>query len=259
MGFKDNLLKKIDVDRLARRVIRSLKTSENGSRVDKQAMRDLLARGGFSARRERDLELYILTDDGEKQKILVLDNGLAIYHTTIADVCLRKSPTIREMVSIRNAIRILSDRDVVISKKKDSVRSVQRMILAGLDMTCSPDDIDQIEKEGRASLENRYADGVMEALTLFAELLHFRPVPAVLEVPRHWIRGAVKTTGTGKPVWGPVAVYAAENNALRVIDGPVDPANGEQVDGFRQAINGHGETAAEGAAAFTFLKGMVPV
>ena len=63
------------------------------------------------------MDLYILGNTAKKKKILVLDNGLAIYHTTIEDVCMRKSPSVKEMISIRNTIKILNDEDVILGKK----------------------------------------------------------------------------------------------------------------------------------------------
>ncbi len=255
MGFKENLLKKIESDRLAHQVIQSLKAPDGGARFDKAAMRQLLALGNFILRKKRDLELYLLENDAEKKKILVLDNGLAIYHTTINDVCLRKSPTVKEMLSIRNAIRILSDKDVVVSKKEDSVRTIQAMIITSLDMAYTKTDIEQIEKEGQAAFESRYADGVVASLSLFAELLDLREVPRTLQVPHHWIRGK---TEPEKAVWSPIVTYAMDNNILRLIDTPVDTSNAEQVDDFRQAVDGLTDTAGEGLAVFTFLKNSVP-
>ncbi len=253
MGFKENLLNKIETDRLAHRVIQSLKSPDSGSRFDKAAMRQLLALGKFAPRKERDLELYLLENDAEKKKILVLDNGLAIYHTTIIDVCLRKSPTVKEMLSIRNAIRILNDKDVVVSKKENSVRTVQAMIITSLDLAYTATDIDQIEKEGQAAFESRYTDGVVESLSLFAELLGLRELPRALHIPHHWIRGK-----TEKDAWAPIVTYGMGDNVLRLIDTPIDPSDDNQVDYFRQAADGRADTAGEGLAVFTFLKNSVP-
>ena len=42
MSFKENLLKKIQIDALAKRVISSLGPPDSGMRIDKEAMRSLL-------------------------------------------------------------------------------------------------------------------------------------------------------------------------------------------------------------------------
>ena len=60
-------------------------------------------------------------------------------YDTVADVGMRKSPTIREMVSIRNAMKILSDADVVASKKEASVRTIQEECLSALDLSFTLD------------------------------------------------------------------------------------------------------------------------
>ena len=124
MSFKENLLKKIRFDALAHKVISSWGPPGSGMRIDKDAMRELLDMSSYTHQRKRDLDLYVDEDGGEKKKILVLDNELPIYLTTVEDVVLRKSPYIKEMVSIRNAIKILKDSDVKISIKDASVKAV---------------------------------------------------------------------------------------------------------------------------------------
>jgi hypothetical protein len=258
MGSKGNILKKIEIDQLARQTIQSLKPPRTGSQFDKTAMRKILTLGKLPTRKERDLELYIIENDAEKKKILVLDNGLAIYHTSIKDVCMRKSPTVKEMLSIRNAFKILNDKDVVISKKEDSVRSIQAKIIGNLDLAYTAADIEGIEKEGQASLESRYADGVVEALSLFAELLNYHEAPNAFHVPHHRIWGAEKTTKAGKTTWGPLVIYAMADNTLRLIDTPIDTSDKEKMDTFRKIVDGHVEPDMEGLPVFKYLKVAVP-
>jgi len=257
MGFKENILRKIEIDQLARQTIQSLKPPRTGSQFDKTSMRKILALGKLPTRKERDLELYIIENDAEKKKILVLDNGLAIYHTSINDVCMRKSPTVKEMLSIRNAFKILNDKNVVISKKEDSVRTIQATIISNLDLVYTAADIENIEKEGQASLESRYADGVVEALSLFAELLNYQEVPKAFHVPYHRIWGATKTTKTGKTAWGPIVIYQMADNTLRLIDTPIDISDKEKMRYFRKIADGRAEAAMEGLPVFKYLKAAV--
>ena len=88
------------------------------------------------------------------------------------------------MVSIRNAIKILSDSDVVISKREESVNTIRKQSIDLLDLSFNKSDLEDIEKEGSASLENAYADGVTESLSLFAELLGFSSPPKAFKM-RH--------------------------------------------------------------------------
>ena len=69
-------------------------------------------------------------------KVLVFDNELALYHSTVDDVALRKSPEWKEMVSIRTVRRILNDQDVVVSKGKESIRRIYDNALLERSQTC---------------------------------------------------------------------------------------------------------------------------
>lgn len=258
MGFKENLLEKIEIDQLTGQVIGSLNRPDSGSRFDKASMQKLLTMGEYPVRRERDMALYILKNDAEKKKILVLDNGLGIYHTTIADVCLRKSPTVKEMVSIRNAIKILNDKDVLLSKKADSVTTVQMDIINGLDLAYTTGDLEQIEKEGQASFENGYADGVMEALELFAALLEYRDVPKAFQVPHYKVMGRLQTDAAGKTVVGPMVIYDKVNHLLKLIDTPIAKSDKEKMDLFHKIIEGRADATQEGMSVFSSLKSFVP-
>ncbi|MGI9570277.1 MAG: hypothetical protein ACR2PH_11195, partial [Desulfobulbia bacterium] len=73
MSFKENLLTKIKINRLAAKVIGSIGPVESGSKADKDAMRTLLELSPYQYQKSRDLELYIENIDQEQQKIFVLD------------------------------------------------------------------------------------------------------------------------------------------------------------------------------------------
>ena len=122
MSFRENLLKKIEIDKLTTTVLNSIGPSGGERKIDKEAMTQLLEMSPYRYQRERDLDLFVQEAESGRGKILVLDNELPIYTTTIQDVAMRKSPYIKEMVSIRNAIKILKDSDVKISIKEASLR-----------------------------------------------------------------------------------------------------------------------------------------
>ena len=149
MSFKDDLLKKVQISQLSRKVLASLGPPESGSKIDKDAMRGLLEMSPYQYRRERDLDLYIEKIEGESSKILVLDNELPIYRTTVEDVVIRKSPYTKEMLSIGNIIKILKDSDVKISRKEASLQIVQKECIDGLDLTYNASDIEMIAKKAR--------------------------------------------------------------------------------------------------------------
>ena len=171
MAFKENLLQKIRVDQLAVQVLASIGAEGTEAKLDKNSMRQLLALSPYVHRRERDLDLYVEDTDAPMKKILVLDSELPLYRTTVADVAMRKSPEVGEMVNLRNIVKILRDSDVKISRKAESLKAVQAECIARLDLSFNAEDINDIRRDGIASLESNYADGVNEALLLFAELL----------------------------------------------------------------------------------------
>ena len=153
MSFKENLLKKMEIDRLVRTVGSAIGPVDSGKRIDRAILAQLIAYFPWARRQERDLELCLETDGAQKTRILVLDNDLTIYNTTVDDVVLRKSPTVKEMISIRNAVKILNDKDVVVSKKEASLKTIQDICIGELDLNFTADDIEGIAEEGIGALE----------------------------------------------------------------------------------------------------------
>ncbi len=187
MAFIENLQHKIAVDRLTHRVIESLAPLESGRRPDFDAMRRLLALAGYQLRPLRDLELYCPDFSLQPNRILVLDRELPLYYTTIADVLIRKSPTIKEMVSIRNAIKILNDKDVIQAKGAAAVHLIRQESLAGLVWTYSREDIEAICEIGRVGLTQADAEAVVRSLEMLAELLDLHPPPVVMAPPELFV------------------------------------------------------------------------
>jgi hypothetical protein len=253
MGFKENLLQKIAIDKLAAQVAASVEPQADAAKFDKSGARRLIEMGGFShvELKDRDLELYILNDEGDKKKIIVLDNGLAIYNTTIDDVAMRKSPTVKEMVNLRNARKILSDSDVRVSKRTDSVRTLKKMLVDRLDMTYTENDIDGIAYDGAAALESNDMDGIMESLALFSELLGFLTPPKIFRAANHEIRGEVNKGAAGAIRLGPGFIYDRMHNALKYI------GSADDLEHYLQVLHGDASADAEGGEVFKRLKALV--
>ena len=254
MSFKENLLKKIDIKKMSNKVLSSIGLPGGERKVDKDTMRRLLEMSPYTLHKKRDLDLYIKGDPEEKDMILVLDNELAIYNTTADDVTLRKSPTIKEMVSIRNAIKILNDSDVVVSKREESVKTIQKECIGLLDLSFNEADIEEIKKEGSASMENAYADGVIESLSLFGELLGFSPPPKAFKMRHCEIIGDLTKKESGEIVFGPIVIYSLAYNTLMLIDKPVGMFNKEKMEYFKQVVKGNQEASKEGNEVFQYLK-----
>ena len=251
MSFRENLLKKIEIDQLARQVTASMGPPDSSRRIDQDLARRLLGIAGYEMRLERDLELYLIPRDPPPPQVLVLDNDFPIYTTTPEDVAMRKSPLVKEMVKIRNIIKILNDSDVISSKKEQSVEKVRADCIAALDLTYTVADIEEIEKEGLASLEQHYNDGVIEALELFAELLDYKSAPRTLKIPHQVLFGKLQTNNGS---YGPMVLFDRIHGTLKLIEKPILLANKSQVQFVRAVADGGQAAAAEGAPVFSFLK-----
>jgi hypothetical protein len=257
MSFKENLLKKISIQRLSKKVTESMGSPDSGRRIDKQAMRELLAMSAYRLKKERDLDLYLKSEADSATDILVLDNELGLYHTTVADVVLRKSPTVKEMVSIRNAIKILNDKDVLVCKKQATVERLQKELIDGIDLTFDAADIEAIVKDGMDSLDNHYSDGVVECLMLLAELLGYQPAPKAFAVAHHTILGAMEHAPVGEVYFGPIVVYSHTHNTLRLLDRKIGAYAKAEIDRFREEIDSESPAGPAGGDVLHHLKDQV--
>ena len=257
MSYKDNLLKKIEIDRLARTIADAIGPVESGKRIDKAVLAQLMTFFPWNRRQDRDLVLFLEADGPGKTRILVLDNDLTIYNTSVEDVVLRKSPTVKEMVNIRNAIKILNDKDVVISKKEASLKTIQEISIGELDLSFTASDIDDIARDGTASLENGYAQGVQESLMLFAELLGLTPAPKAFSLNHHDIYGHIGEKPGSETTFGPLVMFSMAHNTLTWIETPFSSRDKGRFDTLKAVASGDVEAAASGAAVFDRMKARV--
>jgi hypothetical protein len=257
MSFKENLLKKIRINTLAQAVSNSLGPTDSGKKLDKNAMHSLLEIRGFVHQKERDLDLYIDPDNGGKPRIMVLGNELAFFRTTVADVSMRRSPTVKEMISIRNAIRILNDRDIAISKGADSLHIIRDECLDMLDLSFNEADLEKLVQEGLDSLQNAYSEGVIETLLLFAELLGYQAPPRAMILRHYHAFGRATQEGAGETRFGPLAVYGMVKNDLKFIDERISLANRQEIERFESIVKGESKAFREGPDVFNELKDRV--
>ena len=254
MSFKENLLKKIKIDKMGQQVIASIGSVDSGRKIDKKIMRELLDQSDYTYKRKRDLDLYIENIDAEKTRILVLDNDLAIYNTSIYDVAMRKSPTVKEMMNPFNVVKILKDTDVVMSKKEDSVKTIQQKCITKLNLSFNASDLDEIAKDGLASFENGYSDGVIECLDLFAEILHYRNAPKAFRVSHHKIAGALVKKENGEEMFGPMVLYSMIHNTIKLINQQIGSFDRERIEFVQNVAAGKEKASAEGSDVFQYLK-----
>lgn len=233
MSLKENWLQKMAIDRLSKKAILSIGSSDGGSKLDKDAVRELLNLAGYTHHKERDLELYLPRPEAASRDILVLDNALGFYRTDIADIALRKSPTVKEMVSIRNAIKILNDKDVLISKKADSIGRIQQEAIQRLDLQITEAGLDEMIADARESLLNKYGEGVEEFLLIVADMLGFQIDPKPFGLDHHRIIGRVSTTEAGDAALFPAAIFGRIHNRLVWLLKPLSAANPDAVKRYK--------------------------
>ncbi len=259
MGFKENLLRKIEIDRIAAKILASIGPPDSELKMDKEAVRRLLEMSPYRHQKERDLDLYIFDPEGAKSKILVLDNELPLYRTTPEDVGLRRSPTLKEMISIRNALKILNDADVKMSKKEKSVEVLKNDCIGLLDLSFGTSDIEGIAQDGIKSLERGYVDGVLEALLLLCEILGFTPVPGSIKPGHHEIIGKLEKNEKGGYVLGPAVMYNKMDNSLKMVSGGISGAGAKILDALKAVSSGDEKADMEGSAVFHHLAGKVEI
>ncbi len=256
MSFKENLLKKIKIDKMRSNVLNSLLISLNGIKVDKASMKYLLNEAGLISTRLRNIDMYI-SDEADKDKtIFVLDNELPIYNTNINDVALRKEPTLKEMISIRNAIKILNDSDVVVSKKEGSVEVVYNKCLDRIDLAFNKDDIKQLEYDGRSAVEWKDSEVIIEILSMFSELLDYKHCPVILSGEHLRITGK-EHSEIDKSLFGPAVVYNVADDSIKLIKESINLKNRESVDAFQEIVQGGREAFCEGPGVIKFLADLV--
>jgi len=129
----ENIQKKIIVDFLVKKVEKSLKPAEGYSKIDKKSAKILLEMNGYENIPKRGLELYFREDP--TKEVIVNDALLGRYETDIDDVVLRKSPKLKEMISFKNAKKILSDSDVLKSVKEETLDYLRTSFIKTLDFS----------------------------------------------------------------------------------------------------------------------------
>jgi len=223
MSFKENLKAKINLDRLLQKLVSTIREPPGRRWLDKVLTQEILDMTDLEHKRVRDLHLYVRPLDGEIMEVLVFDNDLPIYHTTVADVALRKSPYWQEMVSIRNIRKIMNDKDVIISKGKESLKRLHANALALLDLTYTGDDLALLLEDARNGLERKSIGQIQKSLDLFFELLDFQPVSlGVLEQDLQIFAGP-KLNGGAVPAFEHLILFDEETLSLGLKKGAFSP------------------------------------
>jgi hypothetical protein len=253
MSFKQNLRAKILLDRLTQRIAATIRETAGHRRLDKELMRELLSMSEFVKTKKRDLELYMRPLEGETMEILVLDNELPIYHTSVEDVALRKSPEWKEMFSIRNVKRILNDEDVIVTKGRESLNLVQANALARLDLSFDEKDMAILAADARHALEQESLSQIHESFDLFFELLSYQPVTLGILEEDIQAFARPKSNGGETPVFEHLILFNEEDLWIGLRKGAFSPQNDMDLARIMKCARRQELPDLEGAEVFQFL------
>ncbi len=253
MSFKENIKTKIKLDRLLQKLVSTIREPPGRWWLNKDLTRKLFDMTDFEYRKVGSLHLYIRPLEGEIMEIVVFDNELPMYRTTVADVAMRKSPNWQEMFSIRNIRKIMNDHDVIISKGKASLKRLHANALAQLDLTYTRDDIAMLLEDVRRALEQKSLAQIQESFDLFFGLLDFEPV--FLGVPEmgFQIFARPMVNGGVAPGLENLILFDEESLSLGLKKGPFSQQTGSDVGWLMQYARGEKTADLQGMDVFEFL------
>ncbi len=259
MSFKENLKGKIKLNRIFQSLVSTTREPPGRRWLDKELTKELLARTHFEYKKVRGLHLYVRPLEGEIMEVAVLDNELPIYHTTVDDVTLRKSPYWQQMFSIRNVRKIMNDHDVIASKGKESLKRLHANALALLDLTYTRDDLALLLEDARRGLERKSIEQIQESLDLFFELLDFEPVSLAVLEPHFQSFARPKVNGGIVPSFEHLVLFNEENLSLGLKKGVFSPQSDSDLRWVMQYARGEETADLQDIHVFEFLAGLAAV
>jgi hypothetical protein len=253
MSFKENLKAKIKLDTLLRKISSTIRETPGQRRLDKRLTQELIDMTDLEYKKARDLHLYVRPFEGEIMEVLVFDNELPIYHTTVDDVALRKSPEWKEMFSIKNIKKVMNDQDVIVSKGKESLKRIYDSAVSLLDLAYTRDDLAVLVADGHQGLEQKSLEKVQESLDLFFELLDFQPVSlGVLEHDLE-IFARPKTNGGKATLFEDTVFFDEDSFSLGLRKGTFSPQKDLDLAWVMQYAQGEKAADLQGPEVFDFL------
>ncbi len=253
MSLKENLQKKIKIERLTEKIISTMREIPGKRHLNKDAVRELLEMTDFEKTKARDLTLYVRPVRGDIKEVLVLDNELPIYHSTVADVAMRKTPHWKEMFSVRNIQKVLNDKDVIVSKGKESLNRVKDCALALLDLSYSREDLEKLLRDAQISLNKKSLSGIQESFDLFFQLLDFQPISTEVQEPYVKLYAKVKETIEGAILYKDLILFNEKNLEVQLLKDDFSPGSDWDLARLLKRARGEEPADAEGEAVFEYL------
>jgi hypothetical protein len=253
MSFIKNLKAKINLDALLRKLTSTIRETPGQRRLDKGRAQELLEMTDLERKKVRDLDLYVRPLEGEVMEVLVFDNELPIYHTTVADVALRKSPVWKEIFSIKNIKKVMDDKDVIVSKGKESLNRLYNDALARLDLSYTGDDLALLVEDARRGLEQKSLEQIQESFDLFFSLLHFQPVSLGILQDDIEVFARPKANGGAAKTFEYPIFFNDESFLLGLKKGTISPQSDLDLAWVMQYAQGEETADLQGVEVFEFL------
>jgi hypothetical protein len=253
MSFKENLKLRIKLDALLRRLISTIKEPPAKWWVDRVLIQELLDMTDLEHKKFRDLHLYIRPLEGDIMEVLVFDNELPIYHTTLDDVALRKSPRWQEMFSIRNIKKIMNHHDVLVSEGKESLKRIHANAVGLLDLTYTRDDLGVLLVEARRGLDHKSIEQIQESFDLFFSLLDFQPMSLEVLERDLQVFARPKLNGGAVPTFEHLILFDEKTLSLGLKKGTFSPQNDLDLAWVMRYARGEERADLEGMDVFKFL------
>ncbi len=259
MSLKENILKKIIIKKAASEVTASLSLQGDSSAFDRKNAVILLEAAGYRHEHIRDLDLYYKGIDHDNRRIVVLDAEFAVYNTSMEDVVTRKSPTVKEMISIKNIRKILWDSGVILKKKVETVDELTREATDCLDLSVKEKELEDIMYYSMASLAERDMPGTLEGLGILAELLEWTVPPVKTGSASLKIFGRSLRDSSSGSVFGPAVSFSQNSGRICFTEKIFAVDDPEQKSGIEKFMSDCENACIEGDEVFRKLCEMVKI
>ena len=158
------------------------------------------------------------------------------------------------MISFRNAVKILNDQDVVTSKRDTSVGIVRKACIQQLDLSYTDADVKAIAADGAAALTAGDDDGIVQALTLFEELLGYVTPGRGFQVKGFRITGRITEEENSVLRFGPIVIFDSARNKLMLCEASIRSTDKDKSERLEKIATGDRKADREGEAVFTYLE-----
>ena len=147
----------------------------------------------------------------------------------------------------------MNDKDVIISKGKESLKRLHDNALALLDLTYTGDDLALLIEDARQGLEQKSITQIQGAFDLFFELLDFEPVSLGVPEQDFQIFARPKPNGSATPAFEHLILFDEEKLTLGLKEGVFSPQSDLDLAWVRQYARGEEPADLQGIDVFESL------